>query len=395
MKINIIGQPFYNIGDYAACKNITDLLENSAYDFSVITEITNKKDPWFDKLLGGKLKYLLPSYGRRRYILFTLFCVIFPFFAKFVFKNKGLKEIINSDFILVAPGGLELGLYRNWRLLFYLSFAYANKIPYGLYSRSFGGFSTCTFLDRVFKLITIFICRKSCFNSLRDIISQREAKKYNVKYISSIDIVFLENKVVSEYAIPYPKDSYIIFVPTWITWHPFFKNISELSLDSFYLSIITELLAKTNKFILLIPHMYYNNQDVNNYKRLIQKLNSNRVIIVDNLQSSNDYQKLYLDASFAIVTRYHQTVFAIMNKTPFISLTYESKMTGMLSFLGLEDYSFSIYDLIASNKASVIIDRYEDICLDLSRIRKQLSKSAMTANNIALDTYESFNLLFK
>jgi hypothetical protein len=53
--------------------------------------------------------------------------------------------------VLFAPGGLELGLYKEWDYLWIMSVLVAFKKDFGLYSRSIGDFQNKTILDLIFK----------------------------------------------------------------------------------------------------------------------------------------------------------------------------------------------------------------------------------------------------
>ena len=61
--------------------------------------------------------------------------------------------------------------------------------------------------------------------------------------------------------------------------------------------------------------------------------------------TSNFQQTLISNAKLVIGARYHSIVFAINNEVPFISLSYEHKMNGLLEILDAEKRSVDIYEL--------------------------------------------------
>ena len=72
---------------------------------------------------------------------------------------------------------------------------------------------------------------------------------------------------------------------------------------------------------------------------------NDKIIVVDENQSSDIQQTIISKAELVIGARYHSIVFALNNSRPFVSLCYEHKMSGLLETLGLTEYMVDISDI--------------------------------------------------
>jgi len=106
-------------------------------------------------------------------------------------------------------------------------------------------------------------------------------------------------------------------------------------------------LKKTDLNIVMLPHIYKDNMDARYFNSLRETCsNPDRVFVLKNNPNSDLYQFIISKAKFAILSRLHQTIFAINNHTPFLSISYEHKMEDMLRIVGLEDYTVRLQDIL-------------------------------------------------
>ena len=69
------------------------------------------------------------------------------------------------------------------------------------------------------------------------------------------------------------------------------------------------------------------------------------IIVIDENQSSDIQQEIIKKSCLVIGARYHSVVFAINNEIPFVSLSYEHKMKGLLEVLDMTDRMVEIQDI--------------------------------------------------
>lgn len=393
--IKIVGQPMYNIGDLAAFKSLNILLQNK-FDAKIKYSIfANRKwDIEFQKDKTITLLNDIPivsKYEKMLVILspnaLKLITYVFPSF------KKKYKCFIDSDFFLFAPGGLELGLYKEWDYLWIMASLNAFKKEYGIYSRSIGDFQNETFLDNLFKRKVIKYLKKSKFNGLRDLKSQKEAIANNIYFNPSIDVVFSnipDYKGITKITyLEQLKNNYVVFTPSAFDWHPRFSLYPSTKFIELYLKILNTLLKESDLHIVMLPHIYKDNLDVEYFKLLKSKTKkSNRIFILENNYNSDLYQYVISKSKFAIVSRLHQTIFAINNHTPFLSISYEHKIEDMMKIIGLEKNTVRLRDIL-DNKLNIqeIINSLLNDEYDVNILVEAQNK----ANQIALNSFEELS----
>ena len=231
------------------------------------------------------------------------------------------------------------------------------------------------------------------FLSLRDNKSMKIADELGLKYIPTVDTAFLTSP--SENIIPYipfglSNQLYAVIVPNQLTWHFAFKDIQQQVIDSFYVSIIRTLLNDypSFKFIMLPQLFAKSNGDYSYFKKLAEQISSDRIFVLKDDLNSDIQQSIINHAKFVIGARYHSIVFSINNATPFVSLTYEHKMSGLLSSLGLDNYSLDITNLRDIESAEII--KTECINKLSSVINKNIESYQIKAKNISQECYDAF-----
>lgn len=346
MNILIINQPLNNRGDESAHKGLVRTLSkrfpqykirvlfvgannDSVKQFDVnianVEYINLKPSKGFSKMSIAGLKYDIP-----------IFWYLHPTIMK-------VRSIYNeSDYILCAPGGICMGGFQDWMHLFMLKLAKNLKKPLVYYGRSFGPFPTETRNNRIFKRLSIEMLNYFCFLSIRDKKTEEFARELNVQYYSTVDSAFLDSPRVQipvEIQKRIGEKKYIVFVPNLLIWHYKYKNkISKENIILFYrqiISIITQIYPDLK--IVFLPQTFnygtYNGDDIYFFKDIIREIEDSRFIIIEDKYSSDIQQAIIAKATLLVGARYHSIVFAINNNTPFVALSYEHKIAGLLSIL--------------------------------------------------------------
>ncbi len=311
-----------------------------------------------------------------------------------IIGNSGFeREIVlieKADLVLNAPGGVNLGPYRDWIYLWRIYAAVKSKKHTAIYSISFGPLPG----NFLFKKKSWFVLKNVDFLSLRDKKSQDYAGANAVHYTPAIDTAFLETN--HESRLPDElngvlNESYHVFVPNRLyAWHPCFMNVSPQLIDSFYVDAMNLLLSRGNRLVML-PQLYGKHNDSEYFDELKPRtLKPDMVIIISDKYNSDTQQLIIKKAAFVTGARYHSIVFAVNNKIPFISLSYEHKMEYMLDILGMKDRNIDLTEFFVSGGP---IKHFLD---DIARLyenavpESRLSEANKRAKEIAEKTYEHF-----
>ena len=90
----------------------------------------------------------------------------------------------------------------------------------------------------------------------------------------------------------------------------------------------------------MLPQTFGNGNmtdDIHLFRMIADKLNDKRIVVIPDCYSSDIQQQIIKGSQFVIGARYHSIVFAINQNVPFIALSYEHKIAGLLSTLGKDD----------------------------------------------------------
>lgn len=405
IKILIVNQPLNNRGDEAAHKAlIRTLLKKVAnieihvlfidcYSPDGVRQFTVKSPQvtyinitsfWWHSQIG------LDALRNGRYFLWN--------FHPTTHDIK--KQYKWADYVICAPGGICMGGFQDWNHLYFLQWAkYCHK-PLIYFARSLGPFPTETNDNILFKKKSIEMLRYFSFLSIRDPESERilDELNLNIPYHSTVDTAFLEKPNVD---LPYELEQlirekkYIIFVPNLLLWHYTYKNkgTKEQIID-FYVKIIKITLESHNDCsILMLPQTFDSTDeegnDINFFREIANKANSNRVMITADCYSSDIQQTIIKRAFFLIGARYHSIVFAINQNIPFIALNYEHKMTGLLKRIGINDCGISINNIFKEPDQLL-----RDFQVMVQNANKRECNYSQKARDIALLNLEEMTALF-
>lgn len=393
MNILVINQPLNNRGDESAHKallrNICEKFPQCKINVLFVGE-NNDSISQFN-VNKENVKYInlkhIKGFGRIKLVSlrFNLLCICF--------LHPTTKKIINiykkNDYIFCAPGGICMGGFQNWGHLFYLKLAKYLHKPLIYYGRSFGPFPTETKKNRIFKRISLEMLNYFSFLSIRDAETENLAKQLHIKYNTTVDTAFLDSPNV-EIPINIQKSiaakKYMVFVPNLLIWHYKYKyKLKKETVISFYKEIIS--IIKINYpdlNIVFLPQTFnygnYLGDDKYFFEDIAKEINDSRLIIVDDIYSSDVQQTIIANSEFLIGARYHSVVFAINNNVPFIALSYEHKISGLLHNLNKEDRLVDITQLKDGDNNN-ILNHIKTLIIDLKKDNEAQNKAKAIAND--------------
>ncbi len=391
MNILVINQPLNNRGDEAAHKglirsilyNVSDLKirvlflganQDSIAQFAVASErveYINAKNSY--KFVWGYLSQISQLTG----LLWLL--NLHPNFWR-------LKQYYQwADIIVCAPGGICMGGFQSWGHLLYLQLAKHFRKPLAYYGRSFGPFPTAKWKNRRFKAISMKMLHYFSFLSIRDKKTEELAEHLKIPYTSTVDSAFLDLPTVS---IPQTiiqqigTNEYFVFVPNLLIWHYAYRaKVTEVELLGFYKDIVQLIFQRypDYKTVLLPQTFNYGTEqgdDINFFRRFAAFMNDPRITVIEDIYSSDIQQAIIARSQFVIGARYHSVVFAINNTVPFIALSYEHKIAGLLETLGKQDCMVNIQEQICSPQGrKEILDEFSRKIQNLSADKQAMGRA--------------------
>ena len=362
MRIAILNQPLGNRGDEAAHKALMRSLlkELPEHKFSVIflnvqpdlIDTFKVQGAEYINVIGfskGMIKTIIASYALKN----SNVALVHPLLYKFK------KVLASYDAIICAPGGICMGGFMNWRHIWELDLALTLGKRVYYWGRSIGPFKEDTYLHRLFKNNSLRLLRCFAYVSLRDRVSYKLASELNIPSDEMVDSAFLEvpETEIPEDILKKTSGEYVVFVPNSLTWHYKYKDIPQKKIDEFNLEIMSLITEKfPESHIVMLPQTY--KSKINDYEyfcHLKGKFSSpERLIIIDENRDSDVQQGIIKGAMLVVGERYHSIVFAINNEVPYISLSYEHKMSGLLETLGQEQQMVCIDDIFESTSKQKI-----------------------------------------
>jgi colanic acid/amylovoran biosynthesis protein len=385
MKILIVNQPLRNRGDESAHKALIRSLLNEIPEVSIRVLFVSCLSPYSISQFSiddKRVKYvdIHPFFRYSKISEIALIDSKKQFFWKI---HPTMRQIIQhyqwSDFVLCAPGGICMGGFQDWKHLFFLKLAKYTKKPLAYFGRSIGPFPTETILNKKFKEISYEMLNYFKFLSLRDKKSELIANEIGISYISTIDTAFLDFPNVK---LPYEVDytlkgkNYAVFVPNYLLWHYKYKGSFTIEdLIEFYSKIIHKIWSHDpNLSIVMLPQTFDQGgmlDDVNLFRMIAEYMNDPRIIVVPDCYSSDIQQTIISKAKIVIGARYHSIVFAINQNVPFIALSYEHKMIGLLETLGCSENLIDFQETMLSYRS-------QEECL--KKIEEMLPKLKLNPN---------------
>lgn len=357
MNIMIIHCHTANRGDEAAVHALVDEL-NSLYDNISITVALRGETKYPNMPQNVRMiKQFMPSDMKSKiayYVAKLTKCKVKISGS----GKKFLKEAEKADIILHAPGGPSIGdtYFENeasYLLIYNLLIEMKKK--YMFYAPSMGPFKKeerNAWRKKVLENAQAVV--------LRDPISAEYVKELlpNIKIYQTLDSAFQhdidmegnERKMrdfreldlfVSE------KRKCIGITITDLLWHPVYsknESICQNVVKSF--SAFLDNLVKQDYRIVFVPQLYGSGNDIDLMRQFAKNEDDYFVIPSDQDVYDTYFQQYIIGKMFAVIgMRYHSNIFSAKMGTPFISVSYEQKMSGFMKKMGLEDYCISVENL--------------------------------------------------
>lgn len=421
MNILMINQPLNNRGDESAHRALIRRILKDIPNAKIrVFFIGEKKDSVQQfKIDDERVKYvsyLSQSCTKNKFKYFVYDrLIVWNAFFKFVnscyLKNITflwwlnplvwplLIAILRSDLVLNAPGGICMGGFQVWQHIAYLKMAKVLHKDIYYYGRSIGPFPEKTVSNRRFKEESFKLLRYFKFLSLRDEKSEAIARQYKIPYVPTVDSAFLDvpHNGVPQNLVDCIGNDYIVFVPNVLRWHYAYKNVPKERIDNMFIKMHDALHSAFPKAnIVMLPQTFnYDDplfNDVNYFHELKSLLgNPSYIKVVADIYGSDIQQQIIAKSKLIVGARYHSIVFAINNKTPFISLSYEHKMEGLLNIIGGKESMINISDLSSDEKVNDIMRDFSNILSD-----KNSENNAACLYNKALNIANScFSTFYK
>lgn len=361
MRMAVINQPLGNRGDEAAHKAFIRTLSRTFPGSRIDIIFLHPDETLIDSIrVDAENVFYVNIPCLRWYRRFEQLGILLDTFAVsyMIPALRKFRTLLRTyDKVICAPGGICMGGFSNWEHIWQLDVARRLKVPVLYWGRSIGPFSNTSFLKRLFAKRSLRLLKYFSYTSLRDNVSLGIARQLGVKADGVVDSAFLEcpcADVPGAIVNDMQGSDYAVFVPNSLTWHPRYSDIPQERIDRFYLEIIKLIEKKcAAKKIIMLPQTYGTAvKDWAYFVRLKDASRSKNIIVIDENQSSDVQQAIIRDAAFVIGARYHSVVFAINNQVPFISLSYEHKMRGLLEVLGMTDRMVEIQDIFDDGRNS-------------------------------------------
>lgn len=396
MRIAILNQPLGNRGDEAAHKALMRSLlkELPGHKFSVIflnvqpdlIDTFKVQGAEYINVIGsskGMVKTIIASYALKN----SNVALVHPLLHEFK------KVLASYDAVICAPGGICMGGFMNWRHIWELDLALTLGKRVYYWGRSIGPFKEDTYLHRLFKNNSLRLLKRFAYVSLRDRVSYKLASKLNIVSNEMVDSAFLETPEtkIPEDILKKIRGEYVVFVPNSLTWHYKYKDFPQEKVNEFNLKIMSLIAERfPESHIVMLPQTY--KSKINDYAyfcHLRDKFSSpEKLIVIDENRDSDVQQGIIKGAKLVVGERYHSIVFAINNEVPYISLSYEHKMSGLLETLGQEHQMVCIDDIFENTSRKELA--IQEIMRMLQKTLKQ--PSGATAKQIVQKEFKAMCL---
>lgn len=354
-KLLLINQPVANRGDESAHRGFVRSLLNADPEVQLTCLFVGEPNPDNIEQFAvrhPRVRYVnLPTGARSRQLSkLGLFLPLRWLWSVTPSIRLVLSYYREADAVVCAPGGADLGGFLSWKHLTYLFFArYVNR-PLAYFGRSFGPLRKGGLSRWFFRRQSLDILSYMRFISLRDLRSQAFADELGVRYIPTVDSAFLEQPVVTlpdEVLKAINGQPYVVFVPNVLVWHyNFAGRIKREVIVRFFLQVARLLIERfPDHRILMLPQTFNGTaeqNDINFFHELrdelgLQETGNAQLVVLSDQYSSDLQQQIIRGARLLVGARYHSVVFSLNNATPFVGLSYEHKISGLLASLGKED----------------------------------------------------------
>lgn len=407
MNILLLEQPTRNKGDESAHRGLVCLLLKTYPQAKIVVPFYGNTTAEIDamRVESERVTYVdIPNRGGffayHRWI--KLFLMLRLCILMYLLPTTWtyLKYIRWADVVVGAPGGIEMGGFMGWSHVALLRLVKMEGKKCFYFGRSIGPFSENNYLSKLFKRQCIDLFKYFSFLSLRDTFSQKVADELKLHYVSTIDSAFLRDvqceipSVVTNFV---GKSKYFVFVPNSLSWHPHYReNYTVDDFRSFWSNILNRIMEEyTDYKVVMLPQttavswIYEGYPFFMDIRNSLQ--NSDRVMVLADDYGSDVQQMIISQAEFLVGARYHSVIFSINQAVPFISLSYEHKMSGVLNMLGKNDCEIRIDALLRGSRMSEIdVDELATQIVEMTHTIQSDSKAKIHAQELALCGFRRF-----
>ncbi len=333
-------------------------------------------------------------------ILFTNGKVAFTREAK-----EFLAALKKADLVIHAPGGPSIGdTYYSAEKLYLWRLDLVRKIgkPYMFYAPSMGPFNDAG-RNKKRKLIL----EGASAVLVRDPIS----KKYVENLLPNISVdLALDSALqhdINEEQNNHVYDRYndlkgflskhkkcIGITITDLKWHPIHKSEEIIN---FIPQIFEEFIVQKTKEgygIIFIPQLYGNLNDTILMSRFM--LNEH-TFMMDAFTNERDtyFQQYVIGRLYAVVgMRYHSNIFSAKMGTPFVSISYEQKMTGFMQAINETDYCIDLQELSydkLQEKFSMLESNYMEYKQSLMELHEYMKHESHKSTDKVVSLFKEMN----
>ena len=403
MHILLINQPINNRGDESAHKALVRTLVHKIQDLKITVLFISEDQDTVNqfKVESECVRYVnINNHKKWWHTFFSLGLRIKCPLLWYIHPTT--RELVSfyeqCDIVLSAPGGISMGGFQNWGHLNMLYIAKLLKKPIAYYGRSFGPFPTDTRQQRIYRDKSVSILNYFSFLSIRDKRTELLANELGLSYISTVDTAFLETPRVvlpEEVFNICQLRPYIIFVPNELTWHYNYKDrFTHESVLNYFSQMCEILLAKYVDYnILMLPQTFnYHNykDDIIFFREIKEIVRNERLFVLSDQYGSDVQQTIIGNAKCVVGARYHSVVFAINNAVPFVALSYEHKIEGLIESLNKQDNMIDIVNALDNEDSMRASLEMFEKKLDIASVDLETQKIAKEKAAMSLSKFIEF-----
>lgn len=319
-------------------------------------------------------------------------------------ENEFIKYVKAADIIIHAPGGPSIGdtyYAAEPTYLFSYDLIQMLKKKYFFYAPSMGPFQDAKrniWRKRILEKAEAIVIRdpisaeyiQEAFPDLKVDVTLDSAFQHDIDYennrIKLQEYLELKN-FFNEH------DKCVGVTITDLQWHPIYsKNPAVRENIIFVFEEFLKQLESQGYGIIFIPQLYGNGNDSILMSKFVRNRN-NYFIIPDNDAKYDTYFQQYLISKlYAVVgMRYHSNIFSAKMGTPFISISYEQKMSGFMNKMGLQEYCIALKELTYERiveRFGLLTDHYDTYKTFLVDSHDKMKKEAYRTTTILQEVIE-------
>lgn len=370
MNILMINQPLNNRGDESAHKALVKALLQHIPNVQITVMFMEANDNSIEqfKVHDDRIDYinLKPSFGFYKWTRLTMMKGTCSLLWQLHPSSRHIMNLYRKyDLVLCAPGGICMGGFQDWHHLTLLKMAQVTGRKLIYYGRSFGPFNTNTAKERRFKKFSLEMLNYFDFLSIRDKKSQLLAEELNLNYTPTLDSAFMDSPkadIPEEISKQIGDNPYMVLVPNMLTWHYAFKGrVTDEEMLNFWTDVVKSINREYPQTKLVMLPQTFNaakekDKDINLFHQIKQQMgnDNDRIIVAPETYSSDIQQQIIKEACLVIGARYHSVVFALNQATPFIALSYEHKIEGLLEALGKKECMIDLTNALDSAEKRIL-----------------------------------------